>query len=560
MKKTKFLFILMLGFTLWSCQQESDNLSVTDNVETAIDPSLINKSAEVDGVHYTFKNVSVNPDLVVLNDNNSRLVSNDGDSYKIEVTGSDVSLKEGVIVYLQTEGNTSLFKVNSLQESNNVYTLETEAAGLGNLFNAGSLELSVDVDQAQEVAVARSATSESASWQTGVAFDIFNFVKPFQQDDFTADLNSSLKAYFNVKLGFGSKSSILPNMVEVSYELHPSINPYFTSAKGVNGSYKIDYIDYVPADLIQKLKTFDISIDVPLGDFGTLPAKVGIDQINLPAEFTVNSSEQMNLRINTNGILKVGYVYYNNVAGKVSQPIYENSIVATNVNDIRLNGEISSDAQIVIIPRISLVDNNILKVSGKLSFGLKTFTSGGISTSTNEYIGGSMGTFSSKGSISASTLGLNIFNVDLLNKTKDLWNVGSFNKVFTVSNLKLAKPSKTQCALRSYGFDITVNYQYPIYGKKITNTVEVTYDVYDDRKSLIASNQKATLQPTSVTDTNFTFNLCIPFRINVFGFTTGFTRNTGYIRNLKITDSFGNVAQGPAEILLGSPYNNSFWK
>ena len=550
----------MLGFTLWSCQQENDNLSATDNEETSVDPSLINKSAEVDGVHYTFKNVSVNPDLIVLNDENSRLVSAEGSTYKIELVGTDVSLKEGNTVYLQTEGTTSLFKVNSLQESNNVYTLETEAAGLGNLFNAGSLELSVDVDQAQEVAVARSATSESTNWQTGVAFDIFNFVKPFEADGFTANLNSSLKAYFNVKIAFGSKSSILPNMVEVSYELHPAINPYFTSTKGVNGSYKIDYIDYVPANLLDKLKTFDISVDVPLGDLGTLPAKVGIDQINLPAEFMVNASEQINLHLNTNGVFKVGYVYYNNVPGKVSQPIYENSIVATNVDDIRLNGELNSDAQVVIIPRISLVDNDILKVSGQISFGLKTFTSGGISTSTNEYIGGSIGTFSTKGTISASTLGLNIFSVDLLNQTKDIWNVGSFNKAFSISNVKLAKPSKTQCALRSYGFDITVNYQYPIYGKKITNTVDVTYDVYDDRKALVASNQKATLQPSSVTDSNFTFNLCVPFRINALGFTTGFTRNTAYIRNLKITDSFGNVAQGPAEIELGSPYNNSFWK
>lgn len=560
MKKNKLLFLLMLCFSLWSCQQDNEDLSVATNDNEAIDPSLINKSSESDGVRYTLKNVAFNPDLVVLNDANSNLISLKDNSLKIEVLSSDITLKKDNILYLKSDGKTYLLKVNSVEGTDNVYTLSTEAAGLGNLFNSGSLELSVDVDKVESISKTKSAQSGDNSLQNGISFDIFNYIKPFEANGFTANANSSLKAYFNVKLGFGSAYSLLPNMVEVSYELHPSINPYFTSAKGVNSSYGIDFADYVPAEILDPLKTFDISVDIPLGDLGTLPAKIGIDQISLPASFIVNASEQMNLQFNTNGVLKVGYVYYNNVAGQVSHSIYENSITSGYVNDIRLNGELSSENKIVITPRISLVDNDLLKVGGELSFGLTTFTSGGISTSTNEYVGGSVGTFDSKAAIKASSLGINIFSVDLLNESKELWNVGSFNKVFTIDNIKLAKPSKNQCSLRSYNFDITVDYNYPIYGKTISDAIEVSYDVYDDNKSLLAGNQKVTLQPSNVSAQNFTFSLCVPFRINALGFTTGFTRNTGYIRNLKITDAFGNVANGPAEIALGSPYNNSFWK
>lgn len=558
MRKFKFLAVLLLSSTLWSCQQDDNDVSNISNQEV-VDPSLINKSDEIDGVRYSLKNVSVNSELIVLNDKNARLISTKGDTYQIEITDSSISLSEGKIIYLQTAGNTYLLKINSLQSANNVYTLETEAAGLGNLFESGSLELSVDVDKAQSITTERSTRSGSVALQNGVTFDIFNFVKPFESADFTANLNSSLKAYFNIKIGFGS-SRIIPNMFEVSYELHPSINPYFTSAKGVNANYQIDFADYVPANIGDALKSIDVSIDIPLGDLGTLPAKIGIDQVSIPSEFTVNASEQMDLHFNTNGVFKIGYVHYNNVPGQVSHTIYENSILAANVDDIKLNGEMSSNTKIVITPRIALVDNNLIQVGGQLSFGLSTFTAGGISTATNEYIGGSVGTFESKGTIKAGTLGLNIFNADLLNQSKELWNVGSFNKKFTVSDFTVAKPSKTQCSLRSYNFDITAGYKYPMYGKKITGTIEVTYDVYDDRKSVLASGQKVTLQATNVTDSKFTFSLCVPFRVNALGFTTGFTRTTGYIRNIKITDALGNVADGPAEIALGSPYNNSFWK
>lgn len=561
MQKLRFLSFILLSVLLVSCQQEETTLSSAVDDQTKVVESSINQSEEVDGVRYTFKNVSLNPDLIVLNEGNSHLKSIKGDTYQLDVKESSVDLSVGNIIYLQADGKSYLLKINSLEVvDNNLYTFQAEAAGLGYLFQSGSLELSVDVDKAQNlVAEKRASTGSTAVLQSGVSFDILDYIKPFESKNFTANLNSSLKAYFNIKMSFGS-SHIMPNMLEVSYELHPSINPYFTSAKGANGNYRIDYADYVSSNISEAVKSIDLSVDIPLGDLGTLPAKIGIEKISIPSEFTANVSEEMNLHFNTSGFFKIGYVHYNDVPGKISHMIYENSMIASNVDDIKLNGELSSQTQIIIKPRISLVDNNLIQVGGELSFGLTTLTAGGISTTTNEFVGGSVGKFESKGGIKAGSLGLNVFNVDLVNQTKELWNIGSFNKEFIVSDFRVAKPSKTQCSLRSYSFDITAEYKYPVYGKRMTQNIEVTYDVYDDRKSLLSSGQKASVEASSVTDKNFTFSLCVPFRVNALGFTTGLTRNTAYLRNIKITDALGNVAQGPSEIALNSPYNTSFWK
>lgn len=556
MRKINFILLLSLAVFLFSCQK--DDVSTIDNSSNVSDPSLINKSASADGVSYTMKNVAVNPLLKVLNETNSNLLLSEGSKYEIEILASDITILANDIVYLQEGETPTLLKVVSVSSVANVYTLETENASLGDLFKSGSLEISVDVDKSEKVLKTRNSLLKSSSLENGFTVDILNAVQPFAAKNFVANPNTTVKALYNLKIGFGS--GLLPNEVVVTYELHTAMNPYFTSTSSFTGEHAFDFIDNVPAGLLDQLKTIDISVNIPLGDLGTLPAKVGIDNISFPAVIKANASSEFDVRYNANGVFKVGYAYYNNVAGKTSGPIYENTMLASATPDVKLNGELMTDAKVVIVPRITLVNNNLLKVAGTISFGINSYTSGGVNALTNEYVGGSTGTFNSAATLTASSFGITLFSKDIAKDSKELWNVGTFNKTFEISNVKLIRPSKTPCALRSYGFPITFDYKYPILGKKISDWVEVSYDVYDDTKRLLAANQISTVQASSITDKNFTINVCVPFRVYAWGFTTGFTRTTGSIRNLKVTDSMGNVAEYASEIALASPYNNSFWR
>lgn len=561
----KFLFIsLSLVLTLFSCNDETFNESVID--EPTQTSGLINKSAEIDGVSYKLKDVVFNPQVVALNTSNSTFTGNNKNVYTVEVSSSEVSsnLIPGNTLYLQTSDTTYLKTIKAVDANGTVFSIETEDAGLGDLFNSGSLELSVDVEEAENVLKRKNSKLKTEGFEKGLTFDILNAIEEYKADNFVMSPNTSVKAFFNIKVGFGGKLIKTPNEVVVTYELQTAFNPYFTFSKSVNKDYQANLIDLVPTKLMDKLKSVEISVDLPLGEsLGTLPAKVSIADVKFPIDIVANLSKEADLSFNANGTFKIGYAYYNNVPGKTSHQIYENTMIVSKKPDIKINGEIFSDAKIIITPNISLVDVSLLKVSSQILFGLSTETSGGLETLNQKYIAGSKGTFYSEGTVSVSSLNIQLFKTDLFKKTTDLWNIGSFDKSFTLSNLKIAKPSKTICALRSYNYEMTVDYRYPVLGKSISNEIEVTYDVYDDSQKLLAGGEKAILTPYNVTDKNFTFNLCIPFKIDALAWSAGFTKKTAYIKNIKITDAFSNQANGisgSSEITLGSPYNTSFWK
>jgi len=562
MKKIFFYLSLSVALILSSCSDETQNEATTNGSSQS---GLINKSAQVDGVTYTMKDIAVNSQVVALNTTNSTFIEALENLLKVEVLHSELSSKliAGNILYLQTGDTTYLKTITDVKAENSVYTISTEDAGLGDLFEGGSLELSVDVEEAENVLKRKSSKLKSAGFENGLTFDILNAIEEYKADDFSMSPNTSVKAFFNVKVGFAGRFIKTPNEVVVTYELQTAFNPYLTFAKSVNKDYQTDLINLVPENLTDLLKSIEIEVDLPLGDLGTLPAKISIADIKFPVNIAANLSKEADLKFNANGTFKVGYAYYKNIAGKKSHQIYENTMIVTENPDLKLHGEVLSDAKIIITPNISLVDASLLKVSSDIIFGMSTETSGGIEALTQKYIGGSKGTFYSEGKISVSTLGLTLFTTELFKETTELWNVGSFNKTFTLSKLSIAKPSKTICALRSYNYAMTVDYRYPVLGKSISNEITVTYDVYDDSKKLLAGGQKATLTPYNVTGNSFTFNLCVPFKIDALAWSAGFTKKTGYIRNIQITDSFGNTATGITgltEIMLGSPYNTSFWK
>jgi hypothetical protein len=560
MKKLLFFASLTLAFILSSCSDETQ-IETTDNQAQT---GLINKTAQIDGVTYSLKDVAFNSKVIALNTTNSSLIDAKDNIFKIEVlSDASANLFIGNTLYLQTGDTTYLKTIKNIQTDGSYYTIETEDAGLGDLFESGSLELSVDVEEAENALKRKSSKLKSAGFENGITFDVLNAIGEYQNDGFAISPNTSVKAFFNVTVGFTGKLIKTPNEIVVTYELETAFNPYLTFAKSVNRDYQTDLINLVPENLIDILKSIEIEVDLPLGDLGTLPAKISISDIKFPMNVVANLSKEADLQFNANGTFKVGYAYYKNVAGKSSHQIYENTMIVSGSPGLNLHGEILSDAKIIITPNISLVDASLLKVSSDIIFGLNTETSGGIETLTQKYIGGSKGTFYSEGKISVSTLGLTLFTTELFKETTELWNIGSFDKTLTLSNLVIAKPSKTICALRSYNYEMTVDYKYPVLGKTISNEIEITYDVYDDSNKLLAGGQKITLTPYNVTSNSFTFNLCVPFKVDVLAFTSGFTKKTAYIKNIKVTDAFGNEATGIAgsnEIMLGSPYNTSVWK
>lgn len=562
MKKIYYFVSLFWALMLFSCSEDIINETETNEPMPA---GAINKSAEVDGVSYTLKGITLNPQVISLNTTNSTFISSAENTFNVEIPSSDVSanLVAGNTLYLQTGDTTYLKNITAVSAVGSAFVIETEDASLSDLFQSGSLELSVDIEEAENVLKRKNARLKSAGFENGVTFDILNAIQEYKSGSFAVSPNTSVKAFFNVKLGFGGRLIKTPNEVVVTYELQTAFNPYMTFAASVNKDYQADLINLVPENLMDLLKSIEIEVDLPLGDLGTLPAKVSIADIKFPMNIAANLSGAADLRFNVNGTFKVGYAYYKNIAGKTSHQIYENTMIVSEYPDLKLNGEILSDTKIIITPSISLIDAGLLKASSDIMFGISTETSGGIEALTQEHIGGSKGTFYSEGTISVSSLGITLFKTDLFKETTELWNAGAFDKSFTLSNLKIAKPSKVICALRSYNYEMTVGYRYPILGKVISDEIEVTYDVYDDSKKLLAGGQKVIINPYNVTDNSFTFNLCVPFKIDAFAFTAGFTKKTGYIRNLKVTDAFGNVATsitGSEEIMLGSPYNTSVWK
>lgn len=565
MKKFSFvkknLVAIGLGLLLMSCSNEFDTLEETQAPKS----ELLNTTNEVDGVLYQLKDVSINKELVFLGKSNSTLLSIDNNVYNVQINSNETAEKllKANTVYLQTGDTTYLKTIVDVKQEGEIFVLNTKDAGLGDLFQGGSIEMSVDIEKANSTLKSNSTSLRSTGFDNGISLDILNNIKEYQNGGLSMSPNTTVKAYFNVKVGFANKYSKLPNEVVVTYELRSAFNPYFKFSQAVNKTYQTDFITLVPAQLLKSLKSVELTVDLPLGDLGTLPAKIKIDDIKFPATVKANLAKATTLQFNSSGSIKMGYAYYKNVAGKKSHLIYENSMILSNNSAFDLYGEVFTDASIVITPKINLVDQSLFDIQSSVVFGLSTETSGGISAKTSKYIFGSKGLFYGKGVVEVKSFGIALFNTELINQTKELWNIGSFDKTFTLSNLRIAKPSKTQCTLRSYNYEMTVDYSYPMIGKKMQDNVVITYDVYDDANKILAANQVVTVTPNKVSDKSFSFNLCVPFKIDALGFLTGFTKKTGYIKNFKMTDASGSVATGivgSSEIMLGSPYNTSVWK
>ncbi len=556
MKKFYLFLSVVSTLILFSCNDDSHgDLSSTTTDQTRI----INKSGSADGVDYTLKNLSVNPNLVKITAKNATISSSASEmqngKFSFEISSDELSEKlvPGNILYLISENNTVYFrKITQVFPNGNNYVLETTEAYIGDLFNGGSIELSVNTQEAEKALKSRNTSLIAAreNYNNSFTFDIFNHIGEYKSGGFTLNPNTSISSTLNMKIGFG-KSQILPNEIEVYYQINSAINPYFTFDGATNKTFSYDLSKNIPANLLDLLKKIEIDIDIPTGDFlGDIPATISIDEINIPMEVEANVAKSSHFAINTNGTFKIGFAYYNGVPGKTSHFIYENSITNAKIAEADITGEVISDMKIAIKPKIKLFDTNLLDVKGNITFGVNTFSIGnGSITQPNAFA--STGNFYSSGTFSFGALGLTLYTTDLFKDNKELWNIGNFTKTMTISNFRNGKASVLPCSgLYSYSYEVTLDYKYPITGKMLSGDLEMTYDVYADNGTILETGKTIKISPKNITATSFNFSLCVPFRkINIFSIA-----KTSYIRNITIKDANGYIATGIINPAINSPY------
>lgn len=569
MKQTYLIIGLLSVLAFFSCS--NDDLYTEDISVPAAKEGTLNLSGTTDGVSYALTNVAVNPQVVSATADDVALLSSatelENGIYKLDIfdEGMATGLSAGNVLYLQAGGTTHLRVIDNVTAlPDNTYSVETSQAYLGDLFQDGTLELKVDVKQAERIL--KSKALKSADSESGFSFDVLNLVHDCQIGDLLFNPNSTVKTFFTIKIGFG-KSKVLPNQMEVVYEVQTSISPYMSCAAALNKDYQAELTDYMPEALLNYLKTLSIDIDIPAGDLGTIPASVSIEDVYLPLSLSVNASKDVDLNYNASGSFKIGYAYYNNVPGKKSHFIYENNLTSTPVNLSNLHGEVASDLDVIIVPKVEIIGGGLLDITGNISYGFKTLSAAGTDARTNQSYAGSRGSFTSLGKFTISTLGINVITTDLFSDSKDIWNTGTFNNNIGFSNLRIAKPSKTICALASYNYEMTLDYTYPIRGKKIKGELSMTYDVLDDTGKMLRANQKLKFTPKQLTDNSFKFDVCFPFKADAWAWTAGLVKKLGYISNVKIVDENGceagltDTKGNPVDrVAIGSPYNTSFWK
>lgn len=557
MKKIIFVLSAVL-LILTSCSNDNDqHLNLTPS---ATDQSrVINKSGSADGVTYNLRDLTVNSDLIKISPENAIISSSETEmesgKFKIEVSSSEIGKKliAGNLIYLTSNGNKVYFrKIAQISQDSNHYTIDTKDAYIGDLFQSGSIELSMNTQETEKALSSKktSLLTAKGNYNNSFTYDIFNHIAEYKNDNFTLNPNTSVTSTLNMKLGFG-KSKMLPNEIEVYYEINSAINPFYTFTGATNKTYAYDLVKNVPVNILDLLKKVEIDVTIPGGDLlGDIPAKVSIDEISFPMNVEANVSKASHFAINTNGTFKIGFAYYNDVPGKTSHFIYENTITNAKVTESDLIGEVISDMKVSIKPKIKLLESNILDVKGNIVFGINSFTIGnGGMTQPSAFA--STGNFYSTGTFSFGALGLTLYTTDLFKENKELWNVGKFNKTMSLSNFRSVKTSALPCSgLYSYGFDVTLDYKYPITGKLLSGDLQVTYDVYSDTGTVLETNKTITVSPKDITANSFKFNLCIPFRkINILS-----VAKTSAIKNITIKDANGYIATGVINPATNSLY------
>ncbi|GHT13738.1 hypothetical protein FACS189426_19080 [Bacteroidia bacterium] len=575
------LFASLLLLTTACEKNEIPENDFSDQVRPKV--SLTNTKGAADGVSYSLQGVSMNPDVVSISEKNARIESTKQElsagTLKLSELSDDLSasLNAGSILYVKTDDFTALKKITGINATaGGVYSLQVEQAHLGEIFEEGTIDLSVDL---YEAALAKQ---EKTGLRAGGLLNRF-YELDFQDEydlgaGFRYNPATNIKMSYNMKLSF-VRNQILPSEFSSIFELQVAINPALNFAGSFNSIDNYELSQYIPEALLDYIKSqsFDFKIPINMLGIDSLAATLKVKDIKMPLRVEANLSNQTAFSYGLNGNYKIGYsVAIKGTTPKIT-PVYENNLVATNPSPSDTYGELLTSSTIDITPDISILDG-AYSVDGTLSLENRTSTYGNISLPGQAPVSGSRGVNITK-LIANIDLILIKIPVTVLNTEEELWNIGTIVKSVVYSDLKYTLPSsytddygplgnvvQVGSFKRTYkNTEISLNYKYQILGKKIPDELTISYDVYAENGSTkLASVQDAVIRPSDITANSFKFKQDIFFSgettyektgeqkvkvgfititVPVYGNVTR-CQSKSYLKNIVIKDNNGYVYEG----------------
>lgn len=554
MSKTHLLIGALAACILFSCENETYEKQEIPNEKSRV----INHSARNDGMEYSLKNVTISNELTVLNTENSEILTYEDGTYRIKFLTFEASenIAENNILFLQWEDEACIRRIKSIRiEGDNIYKLETGEAYVGDLFLSGTLELSVDLDEAEKVTRMKKRR-DYVLRDSGEApsADGINFSHEYKFGELTFNPNSHLKSRINMSVKFGALR-ILPSEIVFTYEVQNAFNPYLKTGSALNYEYSVDLMKYSPIDIVDLFKDFEFETEMEVPILGLTPVKISLSEIQIPTYISASVGKATNIGYNMNSNFKAGFAYYSPETGKKSHSIYENNVTSGDMAGLQIDGEVIAEMKLVIIPHVTLLSASFLKVTGDITFGFVTRTVGSTSTVPGKSNIASKGVFTAVGAFNVGTLA----KMDLINDTINIWKTGEFkDEIITLSNIRMEKPSDVSCTHRAYTYNITMDYKYTTLGKRIpSNGIILSYDVLDDLGAVVKKDQKTVIYPSEITEKSFTFELCIPFKYD--GKQPGSVRPSAYLSNFIIKDNYEGISDTISDIFIASPFNTGYW-
>jgi hypothetical protein len=546
MKIKKISSVLFASFLLFavSCEKEQFHRK-SDSASQELSDAPVTKSGEENGVSYSLNGLVINPDVVIINDENAEIESDMqeifGGILKLSNLSNELaqSLKTGTVLYVNTGDFTTLRKITAVEKTGNNCLLSVEQAQLGELFNGGSIDVSVDLNKS---AALRSADGKNL-------YDKYLEVNLQDEYDFGGGIkfnpSTDIKMTYNIRLEF-SKYQALPTVFSSIFECSLAVNPTFHFENSINGLYNFELAQYIPETLMEFIKAQEINIDIPINTLGieTLPAKISIRDIQIPVTVEANLSEEGTVGFGLNGTFKLGYkININGLVPRVT-PVFENAIAGSFPSDVNLNGEVITNSKIIIDPVVSIL-NDSYRAGGDV-----VVEKSGIMQSCNTLLKQSAVGAEVNANVAATVLvdlllikvPVNILNQEIAN-----FNYGQVNKSMALSDMTYNVTSTNSTNLlitsRLFATNFTMKYKYPTLGKRVPNKLLISYEVFQDNgTSRITSvnNQEITL--TDITADSFKFRLDVPFRLGGLLLTTPQSRS--FIRDIVIKDHNGFEYQG----------------
>lgn len=549
MRKTGIRVLALLTVMLWtsSCSEDSFSDQSLTEYQTST-RGTITRSGTLEGGTYSLDNVSLNSDLLVLDNNNVSLTSSSGDLenglLRFESLADEVSkqLTSDRVLYINTTNYTAIRKIESVSAlGNGVFEVKTIQAQLGEVFDGGNIDFSIDL------AEKANSSLRAYSYDKNTSYEILNITGKYNKWGFEYDPSTNVKMSVNVGFSF-ARRQLLPSQVSTVFELETAINPSLTFAGSYNKKYSEDFIKIVPQAIMDQLKNLEFDVDIPVNTLGieTLPAKVKIQDINMPTVIEANLSKESNLSYGVNGKLRLGYVV--DIEGFTSKvtPVYENTLQATLPSTLGLNGELVHTSEILIIPNISVLDN-AYNVSGDIKIGITSESNGHINVPNKAPVFGTKGTFTAVANLNLDLVLVKV-PIQLLNLDKVLWSQGTIDRTVVYSDLKSNVTSSYNnnilLSTRDYQTNFSLNYKYPILGKKIPDELFISYEVYQKNGTTrITSVNNLSIKPSNITSDSFAFTLSIPYKKTGGIFSSSYETES-YLKNIVIRDSKGYVYEG----------------